>query len=160
MQVNKIHHMKKLKGKNRKIISIDAEKDFNKIQHPFMIKSSPRNGHRKNLCVSVAQSCLIFCNPMDCSLPATDYSSVHGILQARILEWVAIPCSRGSSWLRDQTQISCIGRQILYHLNHQGSPRRNLTYKIGQTHKKHYSQWGKSDFFFKIGNKTPYYYSI
>ena len=42
-------------------------------------------------------------------------SSVHGILQARILEWVAISFSRGSSQSRDQTRISCIGRQILYH---------------------------------------------
>ena len=45
------------------------------------------------------------CDPMDCSLPG---SSVHGILQARILEWVAIPFSRGSSQSRDQTQVSCI----------------------------------------------------
>ena len=44
-------------------------------------------------------------DPMDCSLPS---SSVHGILQARILEWAAIPLSRGSSWPRDRTQISCI----------------------------------------------------
>ena len=43
---------------------------------------------------SVAQFCLTLCNPMDCSLPG---SSVHGILQARILEWVAISYSRGSS---------------------------------------------------------------
>ena len=42
--------------------------------------------------------------PMDCSLPG---SSVHGIFQARILEWVAISFSRGSSWLRDQAQVSC-----------------------------------------------------
>ena len=45
------------------------------------------------------------CNPMDCS-PSD--SSVHGILQARILEWVAIPFSRGSSWSRDQSQVSRI----------------------------------------------------
>ena len=44
------------------------------------------------------QLCLTFCNPMDCSLPG---SSVHGILQARILEWVAIPFSGGSSQPRD-----------------------------------------------------------
>ena len=44
--------------------------------------------------VKVAQSCLIFCGPMDCSLPGF---SVHGILQAGMLEWVAIPFSRGSS---------------------------------------------------------------
>ena len=51
-------------------------------------------------------------------------SSVHGILQARILEWVAMPSSRGSSLPRDQTRISfvpCIGRWVLYHLSHQGS---------------------------------------
>ena len=41
--------------------------------------------------------------------------------QARTLEWAAISFSRGSSHFRDQTQVSCIGRQILYHLNHQGS---------------------------------------
>ena len=49
---------------------------------------------------------------MDCSLPG---SSVHGISQARILEWVAISFSRGSSRPRDQTSISCIGRWIIYH---------------------------------------------
>ena len=53
----------------------------------------------------VAQSCLTLCDPMDCSLPG---SSLHGILQARILEWIAISFSRGSSRLRDQTQVSCI----------------------------------------------------
>ena len=45
--------------------------------------------------VLVAQSCLTLCDPMDCSLPG--YGLIHGILQARILEWVAIPFSRGSS---------------------------------------------------------------
>ena len=54
----------------------------------------------------VAQSCLTLCDPMDCSLPG---SSVHGILQARILEWVAISFSRGSSRPRDQTQVSRTG---------------------------------------------------
>ena len=46
------------------------------------------------LCVLVAQSCLTLCNPMDYILPG---STIHGILQARILEWVAMPSSRGSS---------------------------------------------------------------
>ena len=53
--------------------------------------------------------------PLDCSLPG---SSVHGVFQARILEQVAISFSRGSSWPKDWTHISCvscIGRQILYH---------------------------------------------
>ena len=53
----------------------------------------------------VAQLCPTLCNPVDCSLPG---SSIHGILQARILEWVAISFSRGSSQPRDQTQVSCI----------------------------------------------------
>ena len=54
---------------------------------------------------SVAQSCPTLCNPMDCSLQG---SSVHGISQARMLEWVAISFSKGSSWPRDWTQVSYI----------------------------------------------------
>ena len=50
------------------------------------------------------QSCLTLCNPIDCSPPG---SSVDGILQARILEWVGIPFSGGSSQPRDPTQVSC-----------------------------------------------------
>ena len=52
------------------------------------------------------------CNPMDCSLPG---SSVQMISQTRVLEWVAISFSRGSSQPRDGTCVSCFGRQILYH---------------------------------------------
>ena len=59
-----------------------------------------------------AQLHLTLCNPMDCSPPG---SSVHGISQARILEWVAIPLSWGPSRPRVRTHISCIGRWILYH---------------------------------------------
>ena len=55
--------------------------------------------------MKVAQLCLTSCNPMGCRLPG---SSVHRILQARILEWVAVPFSRGSSWPRNQTGISSI----------------------------------------------------
>ena len=57
------------------------------------------------VCGLVAKSCQTLCDPLDCSLPG---SSVHGILQARILEWVAISFSRGSSGPRDGTWISCI----------------------------------------------------
>ena len=53
----------------------------------------------------VAQSCPILCNPMDCS---TTGFSVHAILQAKILEWGAIPFSRESSWPKDWTRVSCI----------------------------------------------------
>jgi len=113
-----------------------------------------------NIYCSVTQLCPTLCDPMDCSPPG---SSVHGILQATILEGVVIPLSRGSSrsnnWLHQftfpptrqegsflstpspafivcrlfdeghsdqcegsQTWVSCISREILYHLNHQGSP--------------------------------------
>ena len=68
------------------------------------------------VCVCVcAQSCLTLCDSMDCSLTG---SSVRGIFQVRILEWVAISYSRGYSWPRDQTCVpcvSCIGRRICYH---------------------------------------------
>ena len=56
---------------------------------------------------TVAQSCLILCDPVDCSLPG---SSVHGIISARILGRIAISYSRGSSQLRDQPHVSCISR--------------------------------------------------
>jgi len=61
---------------------------------------------------SVTQSRPTLCHLMDYSPPG---SSVLGILQARILEWVAISSSRGSSQPRDQTHVSCTGRRILYH---------------------------------------------
>ena len=58
------------------------------------------------MCAKSLQSCLTICDSVDSSPPS---SSVHGILQARILEWITMPSSRGSSWLRrDQTHISCI----------------------------------------------------
>ena len=57
------------------------------------------------MCAKLLQSCPTLCSPMDHHPPG---SSVHGILQARILHWVAIPFSRGSSWFRDQTWVSCI----------------------------------------------------
>ena len=60
--------------------------------------------------VLLAQSCLTLCDPMECSPLG---SSVHGILQARILEWVAMPSSRGSSQPRDRTQVSYIAGRFL-----------------------------------------------
>ena len=67
---------------------------------------------------AVAQSCLTLCNPMDHSPPG---SSLHGILQTRILEWFARPSSRGSFWLRDQTGSPALQANSL-PLSHQGSP--------------------------------------
>ena len=73
----------------------------------------------------VAQSFPTLCNPVDCSLPG---SSVHGILQARILEWVAISFSRASSQPRD-TQVSCIaGRCFILWATREAFP------KLAQTH--------------------------
>ena len=63
----------------------------------------------------ITQLCPTLRDPMDCSLPR---SSLHGIFQAGILEWVAISSSRASSWLGERIHISCIsciGRWILYH---------------------------------------------
>ena len=65
-----------------------------------------------NSLVLAAQSCPTLSNSMDCSLPV---SSVCGILQARILEWIAISFSRGSSWSRDWTRVSCIAGRFFYH---------------------------------------------
>ena len=64
---------------------------------------------------------LLFCHKVVCGSFVTPWTgahqapSVHGIFQARILEWIAISFSRGSSWPRDQTHVSYIGRQIPYH---------------------------------------------
>ena len=62
-------------------------------------------------------------DPMDCSPLG---SSVRGISQARILQWVAISSSRGSSQPRDGNHVSCIGRQILYPLSHRKSLEERL----------------------------------
>ena len=61
------------------------------------------------VCVLVAQLCPTLCDPTDCSPPG---SSVHGVLQARILEWVDIFFSRASSRPRDQTQVSCFAGRL------------------------------------------------
>ena len=60
--------------------------------------------------VLVTKSCSTLCDPMDCSRPG---SSVHGILQVRILEWVAISFPRGSSWPRNRTQVFCTAGRFL-----------------------------------------------
>ena len=72
-------------------------------------------------CQVASIRCLTLCDLMDCSLPG---SSVHGILQARRLEWVAVSYSRGSCLPRDRTQVSQVsfaGRWVLYHQCHLGS---------------------------------------
>ena len=74
------------------------------------------------LCSKLHQLCLTLCDSTDCNLLG---SSANGISQARILEWVAVPSSRGSSKPRDQTglsYVSCTGGRVLYHCCHLGSP--------------------------------------
>ena len=76
----------------------------------------------KTVCAVLSSSVVLdSCNPIDYSLPG---SSVHGILQARILEWVVMPYSRGSPQPRHRTcisYVSCTDRQVLYHWHHLGS---------------------------------------
>ena len=68
----------------------------------------------------VAQSCLTLCDPMDSSAPG---SAIHGIFQARILEWAAISFSRGSSQPRDRTWVSCIADRRFLPSEPPGKPR-------------------------------------
>ena len=81
------------------IVHSDFGAQENKICHYF------HYSYYAFLCVLVTLSCPILCDPKDCSSPGF---SVHGILQARILEWIAIPSSRGISQPRDRTLVSCI----------------------------------------------------
>ena len=93
------------------------------IQSPPLFHYSPSCKNNELKCeVLVTQSCPTLCEPMDCTLPG---SSVHSIFQAWILEWAAIPFSRGSSWLRNQTWVSSTAGSavFLYCLRHQGLPR-------------------------------------
>ena len=102
--------------------------------------------HAKSL-----QSCLTLCDPMDCSPPG---SSVHGILQTRILEWVAMPSSRGSSQPRDRTHvsyISCIAWQVLYHQHKLGSqlyPYSGMFYSAVNRNENlaHATEWMKLEY--------------
>ena len=97
-------------------ISCIAVGFFYQLNH----KGNPKNIEVGENESEVAQSCPTLCNPMDCSLQG---SSLHGILQARILEWIAYPFSRGSSDPGvDQGLLHC--REIVYQLSYQGSSGR------------------------------------
>ena len=86
-------------------------------------------------CTKSLQSCLTVCNPMDCALPG---SSVYGIPQARILEWVAMPSSRGPSQPRDQNCISCgsciVGRFLATEPLGKPNPSSRDTYYTSSSH--------------------------
>ena len=83
------------------------------------------------VCVLVTESCPILCDSMDCSPPG---SSVHGILQPRIREWVAISFSRGSFQLRVWTWVSCIaGRFFIVWATREAHRLYNLKVKVNQS---------------------------
>ena len=85
----------------------------------------------------VAQSCPTLCDPVDCSLPG---SSIHGIFQARVLEWVAISFSRGSSQPRDQSRVFCIaGRRFTVWATRASATSGEFR---GQRSLVAYSPWG------------------
>ena len=95
-----------------------SSSDQGSNRHPLHWKTKSLNNW-----FSVAQSCLTLCGFMDCSPPG---SSVLGISQTRVLEWVAISYSRASSRSRDRTQVSCAsctGRQVLYYWSSRENPR-------------------------------------
>ena len=83
-----------------------------------------------------AQSCPTLCNPMDCSLSG---SSVHGIFQARVLEWIAIFFSRGSPWPRNRTRVSCIaGRRFTVGAIREAQLKSLLAVFINPLHGRYY----------------------
>jgi len=102
-----LRHNKAMMHERGQIIS-HASKVMLKILHARLQHYANQelpDVHKKESESEVSQSCPTLCDSMDCSL---SHSSIHGIFQARVLEWVSISFSRGSSWPRDQTQISCI----------------------------------------------------
>ena len=110
-----------------------------------MVLWRPTRPSRKESESEVAQSCPTLCDPMNCSLPG---SSVHGIFQARVLEWVAISFSRGSSQLRDWTLVSHIaGRRFNLWATREAlqdllklTPKRYVVFIIGDWNAKIGSQ--------------------
>ena len=90
------------------------------FQHLIFLQPSSTHCLNSQVCVLVTQLCPTLCDSLDCS-PSGSY--VHGILQTRILGWVAISFSRGSSQSRDPSWVSCVAGRLFYHLSH---PRSNL----------------------------------
>ena len=92
------------KAELKQILSISDHVTSGVSKHQYLGTCPVAKQMKESVCAKSLQSCLILCDPMDCNPPG---SSVHEIVQARILEWVAVPISRGSSWSRDQTWVSC-----------------------------------------------------
>ena len=103
-----------------------------------------KTGVTASLC-AVAQSHPTLCNPLDCSPPG---SSVDGIFQARILEWVATSCSRASSCPRDWTHISCIFSLVslalaqgFFNIATPGKPKGNSIYLLPMSQRLNDLKW-------------------
>ena len=113
--------------------SIYKHQSFNNMLHfmslsmflKYFLPNSLLDIHTKIsvCCMSVSQLCLTLCVPMGCSPPG---SSVHGFLQARILEWFAISSLQGIFLTQELNPSLLLCRQILSHLSHQGSPPLNI----------------------------------
>ena len=96
-------------GLSQESSPISQFKSINSLALRFLYSPTLTSIHEVNQS-EIAQSCPTLCDPMECSQPG---SSLHGIFQARILEWVSISFSRGYSWPRDRTQVSRIpGRRF------------------------------------------------
>ena len=111
--------------------------NFHRIKQSYLPKPPPKS--------EVIQSCPTLCDPMDCSLPG---SSIHGILQARILEWIVISFSRGSSKPRDWTWVSCIAGRLFTIWTRE--PSQNHLPKLPL--KNHWDQMVPTDNFTKSSN--------
>ena len=107
---------------------------------------------RPSMKVLVPQSCPTLRNPMDYSPPG---SFVHGILQARILEWVAMLSSRGSSRSRNQTWILCIAAR-LYDLSHQGLSPSSQGHRWTVPEKAHFFLKGLSSLLYFQARRVCY----
>ena len=92
MPVEKIHEQ------GWEYLQVSSVKEIRGIFHTLTLKPEVKRSE-------VGQSCPTLCDPMDCNRPG---SSLHGILQAKILEWVAVPSSRGSFWQRNRTHLLCL----------------------------------------------------
>ena len=123
-EIEKLSFLLRAVDPKRKRKSIEGQRSrkqlnlvyFQRDVIPFHAFSIRYRGHKSLMCVCT-QSCPSLSDSKDCSLPD---SSVHGILQARILEWAAIHFSRGSLWSRDWTHVSnvglsCSGRWVVYY---------------------------------------------
>ena len=104
-----------------------------KARPHFISKLKKQDIQVMHPCAKVLQSCPTLCDSVDYRPPG---SSVHGILQAGVLECIAVPSSRGSSQPRDGihvSYISCIGGQILYHQCHLGSPIQVIVINVSHS---------------------------